>query len=92
MLQDDPPCNGKSESGASESAAAGLIDAVEALEDFILLCLGDSDAAIAHGNHCILSLLFERQVDCSWGRSVFERVIQKDVDDTPQGGLIAQDG
>src|SRR5579863_9917499 len=92
MLRDDPPRDGKSESGAPEIAAASLIDAVEAIKDFVLLCLGDPDAAIAHSNHGVVSLLFERQVHRSWGRSVFERVVQKDIGDTPQGGLIAQDG
>src|SRR5579863_694205 len=91
MLRDDPACNGQPESGTSKGSAPGLIDAIEALEDFVLLRFGNSDAAILHGNHRVLAALFQTQLHGSGGRSVFEGVVEKNVDHTPQRGLVTQD-
>src|SRR5579863_660041 len=90
MLRDDPPCDGEAESSASQGAAARFIDAIEALENFVQLILGNSDAGVLYRNHCVPALLLEKQAHRAGRQCVFEGVIQKNAEHTPQGSFIAQ--
>src|SRR5579863_2607794 len=90
VLQYNPAGDGESEAGSSLGTTPGLVDAVEALEDFRLLIIGNSDAAVLHGDDRVLALLFERQPYRAGRGSVFESVVEKNVDHAAQSGFVSQ--
>src|SRR5580765_3491068 len=92
MLLYDPLGDGQAKSDASLLPAAHFVDAVETLEDFLLLFLGDAHSGILNRDDSHFVSNFERQAYGTGRGSVLEGVIQKDVCQPPEKSRVTHDG
>src|SRR6516225_10248520 len=89
VLLSDPLCDRKSESSATFRSAASFVDAVEPLEDLVLLLRRDAHSRIFHTNDHAPGSLLKLQTNRTRRRSVLERIVEQDIRQPSKQRLIA---
>src|SRR5690349_224656 len=80
----NPSAYGESQTDSPRLAAAGLIRAIESLEDVWQVRLGDADSSVAHFRHGVAIVPVQGDFDLSVRGRVFHGVINQDQEQPPQ--------
>src|SRR5579859_2569220 len=73
--------DGEAQAGAAGFAGTGGVYPVEALENSLLLCLGDSNTRVGDGDHDVAIRAGRRNLNFSAGGCVLQGVVQKILQD-----------
>src|ERR1022692_1509019 len=92
---DDPMCDGQTQAGAAEFAAAGFIHTVKAFENSGLILRRDANAGVfdTDDNAALVVLVFlflqGRERYFPWGRRVLQGIVEQNIDEAAQGVLVS---
>ena len=82
MLLDNPFSNRETQTRPTQLTASGLIGTVETLENLALVLLAYADSGIANLNYGLFILLLHGQVYISWWGSIFDRVVEQNIQES----------
>src|SRR6516162_7080385 len=86
---DDAAGDAQTQPGAALGPAAGLVHAVEALEDVRQMLRGDADPRVTDARHHRSALRLDLHLDHATRRRVLDGIVQQVVEDLPQPRRIA---
>ena len=91
MLLHDPEGNGEAQTCSSQIPAPGLVGAIETFKDSGLILRGNADTGVDHLEHGLVASFLQRETDSSRHECVFNRVVEQDIQQLVQCGLVARD-